>query len=382
MVEARTQGVRFEDIREALDFTTDVLHGSLVGAGSFASLEALGQDPREFVEEETESWLASGRLSLYRPRQGAAADHAARLLMLSSLMADRYRGQSPRWEGEFAEDFDADQRAADTVLEKVADRIGSARTILIDRDGQGWDLAEDRLFVCPERVYLDLYNRSVLETDYPLPVPPTEIWRWDWENLLGTQRWRDISADMGLRDPLKERQELRKEFLRGVFSAAGRDPGSIIDEPWLEAEPVKGRILRWSSGDWQDRETRFLLADAQGGAGDDSSPSRRESVMSEAIWLALQARSWGEAYVKGEEGRPSRPGTTEAMIVKGVFPFCALELLKDVSEAALVFRCRSCQKLGSLLPRQHRDRLCDPCRAVARRNKNRLYSARRRATVS
>ena len=242
--------------------------------------------------------------------------------------------------------FGFDPAEGECRLDEIGQQVGSVRTILIDRDGQAWDLAEDRLFLCPERVYMDIYTGKAAMPSYSLPILPYEISWIDWEILLGRSQMKRLRTECGL--------GYSDDWVR-IDDRDGSPPDGLIDD--------------WASGKW-DREDTLLAH------------NWIDSVsfeMNDAVWEAFRRKCEAAVHPTHQTSDLLKaPDTVTVTRVKGLIDFCFLEFLRDVESFDPLHRCRQCDAVNALMPRQHRDRLCDNCRSAKRLLEKRLWARRSR----
>ncbi len=259
----------------------------------------------------TKSWLATGRLPLYLPRKGHSYEEIGEALV--------------RWYYEMAEGLNSPSRPR---LEDVGIWVGAARTVLIDADGQAWDLCDNRLFVWPKRLYLDILSGDALQRGYPLPL--------DWLNVAF-----DLTVVQG------------DSPVRKLYNALGESL-PLEPHPWNT-----GLVGNLANGEWSRDDDRLLLAYATG-----------ESIlMGTGVWSALRLR------VGQETDSISSSAITRATRMTDIIALCAHDLLEDANSGQSMYGCRSCGGVFPLERRQHKDRLCDSCRSNNRRRNARTYSA-------
>lgn len=237
---------------------------------------------------------------------------------------------------------------------------GEARGMLIDTDGQACDLETGTLSLFPERYYADLLGGKAT-------VPDT--W-WDQQALA---RLRDLFTawDQGTWDI-----EQTKTLAAGLYDACRDtvtdgaqwarlrvqadylgDRGPEVEEELLSQPTWPHRRRRRARP--IDRENRFgTLMEAWDALKDDPAAYRR-----------VERAVHGEYY----DYHP-----VPLTVVCGWFGLCCLELSRDIERQLSPGRCPRCNEVTWLKVRQHRDRLCDRCRAERRRELNRQGQQRYR----
>ncbi|GEM_PF-5317929 len=294
---------------------------SLTLARSIVHEPLIRQEWSDDPQATAAQWLAVGTLPLYVPRQNYSEAELRKALW---LWACEQWSQHEGWSS----------AASGPDLDEVGVCVGAARTLFIDIDGQAWDLSEDRLFTCPQRVYWDLYRGDALDQAYSMPLSPAELEFLDWEVLLGGHPLRR------LREYLGEADAHRKTRIN------------------------EGLIDQFVKRAWQRDDDRTA-----------SSWTTGETItMGSNLWEALRLKVLGDEQVCDDV-----PPLTSVMVISGLLAFCFHELLDDVHSPQACYVCSVCGWLERLGPRQHRDRICDSCRNLIRHRKVREYVARHRA---
>ncbi|MFQ5860113.1 MAG: hypothetical protein ACE5IG_01020 [Dehalococcoidia bacterium] len=213
-------------------------------------------------------------------------------------------------------------RAAQERLQAGATLIGLIKACSIQEDGLAMVLERGtKPFVFPQRLYLEVLNRTreqVLAS--PFSVGPVTVIPYVSE-LQTLRRAAEVWWERGELEPFQ---------LAALHASLqeGTRPVEMRPDTWLP------------------------LTESFGPTG--------RTLLEEQVLGTLVNYLWGE----------------ELLAVYGVFNLCYLELLDDVSRALPLGKCPRCGSLQALVLRQHRDRLCEPCRAEAGRVRVRRYRRR------